>query len=157
MARPRFSIREVRTTRGPAVLISFEIEGGVTSPPEFAAALAAEVGGYVVQPGYGIILDGRGPIWGYGMLVHAARPSSWLALRDPRLGLVVVASQSADTPVGEVLTFPEPERPAMVAQAIRQKGTFSHDFMAYTLSAIDSLAKAFSRMGTRRRSGASPP
>jgi len=100
MARPVFQIR----TAGAVRVVSFEIPGGVTTPAEFAEAVS-EIARQL--PGdLPVIFDGRGPVWGFGMLIHEAHPTPWVACRDPRLGAVVVASHSPDRKVGEVIEFP---------------------------------------------------
>jgi len=102
MAKPVFSTRDVNGVR----VVSFEIPGGVTTPQEFAGAVAE------IESGLGgntpVIFDGRGPVWGYGMLIHAAHPTPWLATREVRLsGAVVVASHTPGVSPGDVVPFPE--------------------------------------------------
>jgi CRISPR-associated protein Csx3 len=85
-----------------ALLVTIEIPGGVTTPEEFSAAVATITpqlaGAHVV------LLNGRAPVWGYGMLIHAAHPSLAVACFDPRLeGYVVVATHDARYTVGQVI------------------------------------------------------
>lgn len=100
MSKPVFSTRDANGIR----VVGFEIPGGVTTPSEFSEAVAelGELGGNTP-----IIFDGRGPVWGYGMLIHSAHPTPWIAVRDPRLGAVVIATHSPDQQVGNVIPFPE--------------------------------------------------
>ena len=56
----------------------------------------------------GIVIEGKGPIWLYGYLVHECHPASWVGCYDPRLGAVVVASHTHDVSVGEVLKLDLP-------------------------------------------------
>jgi CRISPR-associated protein, Csx3 family len=99
MTKPVFLTRDANGIR----VVSFEIPGGVTTPSEFSESIAelGELSGK--SP---IIFDGRGPVWGYGMLIHAAHPTPWVAVRDPRLGAVVIATHSPDQWVGNVIPFP---------------------------------------------------
>lgn len=100
MAKPVFNIRMIKDVR----VATFEIPGGVTTPSEFSEAVAelGELGGKTP-----IVFDGRGPVWGYGMLIHAAHPTPWIAVRDPRIGAVVIATHITDQQVGNVIPFPE--------------------------------------------------
>ncbi|MHB8120136.1 MAG: CRISPR-associated ring nuclease Crn3/Csx3 [Methanothrix sp.] len=56
-------------------------------------------------PGSLVIVEGRAPIWRYGMALHRlhASPAAAIAFYDPRLGAVVVASHSPMWVVGQVL------------------------------------------------------
>ena len=101
MAKPTISISVLAGMK----LAKFEIPGGVTSPVEFASAtdeVASQLPGS--EP---VLVNGRGPVWGYGMLLHAAHPSPAAATFDPRLGYVVVATHDARWKVGD--TIPDPE------------------------------------------------
>ena len=57
----------------------------------------------IVNSRKGVILTGRAPIWLYGFLVHFFHPTAWIAIYDPRLGPVVIASHSIEQKVGEIL------------------------------------------------------
>lgn len=82
--------------------IDFEIPGGVCTPQEFARAVKRIEKSLPGEKA--ILIKGRGPIWGYGMLVHAAHPTPAVATYDPRLrGHVVVATHSKNFKVGEVI------------------------------------------------------
>lgn len=106
MARPMIQIVEDPAARYR--LIKFEIPGGVCTPQEFAEAVSA-VGGEL--PGdKPVLINGRGPVWGYGMIVHSAHPTPAVGTFDPRLaGYVVVATHDARYAVGQVIPDPEAE------------------------------------------------
>ena len=105
MARPNITITEIdATTR----LVRFEIPGGITSPEEFSAAVA-EVEKELPSDKL-TLLNGRGPVWGYAMLLHACHPTPACATFDPRLGYVVVASHNEAYVVGSAM--PDPEKSA---------------------------------------------
>lgn len=87
-------------------MVRFEIPGGVTTPEEFASAVAeAEKG----LPGpLPVLISGRGPVWGYGMLIHPAHPTPIVGTYDPRLGgYVVVATHDKKYALGQVIPDPE--------------------------------------------------
>lgn len=107
MAQPIFIQREVETEADLAWVISFEIPGGITTPEEFAGAVAAERKLFVPPAGYGLILDGRGPIWAYAIMVHEGHPSSWIGVHDPRLGVVIVESHTPGLIVGAIIPWTE--------------------------------------------------
>lgn len=89
---------------GAGRMIEVELPGGTTTPHEFAAAVRANPAIFVA-PGRGIILSGRGPIWGYAMMAHAAHPSPWVATVDPRLeGAVIVQSHRPGVGDGDLIT-----------------------------------------------------
>ncbi|NJL05957.1 MAG: hypothetical protein HC911_13835 [Chloroflexaceae bacterium] len=54
----------------------------------------------------GIILDGKLPTWLYAGLVRHYTHAAWLAVVQPKLGAIVVASQHTDYPLGRVLHLP---------------------------------------------------
>ena len=60
-----------------------------------------------------VIVEGRAPIWRYGMALHLlhASPAAAIAFYDPRLGAVVVASHNREWQVGQVVdvTLPSSE------------------------------------------------
>lgn len=81
-----FNVRELPGL--DAVLVEFEIEGGITTPQEAFSVPIPQV-----RPGKGVVISGRGPVWFYGRLIHHFHPSRWIGVFDPRLnGAVVVAS-----------------------------------------------------------------
>jgi len=59
-----------------------------------------------------VVVEGRAPIWRYGMALHLLHgsPAAAIAFYDPRLGAVVVASHSPEYAIGQVvdLTIPQP-------------------------------------------------
>ena len=57
-----------------------------------------------------LVVGGRGPIWRYGMAFHAVHgsPAAAVAVFDPRLGAVVVASHDPKYREGEVLNVEWP-------------------------------------------------
>ena len=87
-------------------VVKFEISGGICTPEEFAEAAASvekELPG-----GKPVLLNGRGPVWGYGMLIHASHPTPVVATYDPRLeGYVVVATHTKDYALGQIIPDPE--------------------------------------------------
>ncbi|OPY57231.1 MAG: CRISPR-associated protein (Cas_csx3) [Methanosaeta sp. PtaU1.Bin112] len=52
-----------------------------------------------------VIVEGRAPIWRYGMALHKlhASPAAAIAFYDPLLGAVVVATHSQEWQVGQVV------------------------------------------------------
>jgi CRISPR-associated protein Csx3 len=52
-----------------------------------------------------VIVEGRAPIWRYGMALHMLHgsPAAAVAFYDPRLGAVVVASHSQTWHIGQVV------------------------------------------------------
>lgn len=108
MAKPIFEISDHLPEYR---LVKFVIPGGVTSPKEFAESvteIATELPGPRVA-----LVSGRGPIWGYGLILHAAHPTQAVGVFDPRLGdeggYVVVQSHSASLQEGEVIPDPDPQ------------------------------------------------
>lgn len=88
------------------LVVKFEIPGGVTTPEEFSTAVEEvekEIAGSSA-----VLLNGRGPVWGYGMLIHAAHPTPAVGVYDPRLqGYVVVQTHNDKYTSGEVIPDPE--------------------------------------------------
>ncbi len=58
-----------------------------------------------------VVVEGRAPIWRYGMALHLLHgsPAAAIAFYDPRLGAVVVASHSREWAVGQVVEVTIPE------------------------------------------------
>ncbi len=60
-----------------------------------------------------VIVEGRAPIWRYGMALHRlhASPAAAIAFYDLRIGAVVVASHHREWQVGQVVdvVLPNPE------------------------------------------------
>jgi len=62
-----------------------------------------------IQPSLGVVLEGRGPIWLYGYLVHECHATAWVGCFDPRLeGAVVVEVHTRSVSVGSVLKLTLP-------------------------------------------------
>ncbi len=103
MAKPIITLVDLEKFR----VVKFEIPGGVTTPAEFAEATAEVVD---QLPGdKPVLVNGRGPVWGYAMLVHGAHPTPAVATYDPRLGYVVVATHDPAYQVGDLIEDPEAE------------------------------------------------
>lgn len=102
MVKPTFKITDQLHSTGFIVrLVEFEIPNGVTTPEQFAEAvqdIEADLVGALP-----ILINGRGPVWGYGMIFHAAHPSAAIATYDPRLGYVVVQTHDERFQVGQIL------------------------------------------------------
>lgn len=60
-----------------------------------------------------VVIEGRAPIWRYGMAFHRLHgsPAGAIAVYDPRLGAVVVASHSPRWHEGQVLDVTPPRAP----------------------------------------------
>ena len=84
----------------PVSLVEVTIEGGAATPQEFADSILPAA--FEVNSQNGVVLAGRGPIWGYAMLLNFFHPSAWVGVFDPRLGVVVVQSHIPDIADGEV-------------------------------------------------------
>jgi len=78
-------------------LIEFELPGPI-EPKELKSLIPPTVNFH-----YGVILSGRGPIWLYGYLIHYYHPAPWIAVHDPRLGAVIVASHRPDLRPGDII------------------------------------------------------
>ena len=75
------------------------VEGRAITPADPLPALPD------IPRGAVLVVGGRGPIWRYGMAFHAVHgsPATAIAVFDPRLGAVIVASHSTLYQEGEVL------------------------------------------------------
>jgi CRISPR-associated protein Csx3 len=58
-----------------------------------------------------VIVEGRAPIWRYGMALHKlhSSPAAAIAFYDPRLGAVIVASHNPCFTLGQVIDVTIPE------------------------------------------------
>lgn len=56
----------------------------------------------------GVIIEGKGPIWLYGYLVHECHPAAWVACYDTRLGSVVVSTHTHAVSVSQILPIELP-------------------------------------------------
>lgn len=100
MAKPIISVVDVGSFR----VAKFEIPGGVTTPAEFAESVgeAPDLAGD--KP---VLINGRGPVWGYAMLAHRAHPTPAVGTFDPRLGYVIVQTHDERFRLGDVIPDPE--------------------------------------------------
>lgn len=57
-----------------------------------------------------VVIEGRAPIWRYGMALHRLHgsPAGAIAMYDPRLGAVVVASHRPEFREGQVIDLQPP-------------------------------------------------
>ncbi len=55
-----------------------------------------------VEPGVGVVLEGRAPIWGYLIMAHTFHASSWIGQFDPRIGVIVVQTHAEEVPEGAI-------------------------------------------------------
>ncbi len=60
-----------------------------------------------------VVVEGRAPIWRYGLALHRLHgsPAAAVAFYDPRLGAVVVASHTPRFSEGEVIGIILPDKP----------------------------------------------
>lgn len=56
----------------------------------------------------GIVIEGKGPIWLYGYLVHECHAGAWVGCYDPRLGAIVVSTHTPTINVGQVFKLDLP-------------------------------------------------
>ncbi|MDF0589662.1 CRISPR-associated ring nuclease Crn3/Csx3 [Candidatus Methanocrinis natronophilus] len=61
-----------------------------------------------------VVVEGRAPIWRYGMALHHLHgsPAAAIAFYDPKLGAVVVATHSREWTVGQVVEITLPQTDA---------------------------------------------
>ncbi len=71
-----------------------------------------------VQWSQGVAIEGRGPIWLYGYLVHECHPAAWVGCYDTRLGIVIVSTHSRSVSVGQVLAIDLPIEAKPVAKSL---------------------------------------
>ncbi|MBL1179324.1 CRISPR-associated ring nuclease Crn3/Csx3 [Pantanalinema sp. GBBB05] len=69
-----------------------------------------------VQWEQGVEIEGRGPIWLYGYLVHECHPATWVGCYDTRLGIVVVSTHTRAVAVGQVLAIDLPPEAILPAK-----------------------------------------
>jgi CRISPR-associated protein Csx3 len=104
MSHPIFKVEKITSLdQVHFCLVSFDIPGGITTPIEFATAVAAIETS--LSGNLPVLVNGRGPIWGYGMLFHLAHATPAIATYDPRLGYVVIQSHDPRFHVGQILTI----------------------------------------------------
>ncbi|MCY7272940.1 MAG: CRISPR-associated ring nuclease Crn3/Csx3 [Phormidesmis sp. CAN_BIN44] len=101
MAEPVFEITDTSLNGQSFRLVKFEIPGGVATPTQFTEAvneIADQLKGKLP-----ILVNGRGSVWGYGMLFHVAHPTPAIAAYDPRLGYVVVQTHDEQFSLGQII------------------------------------------------------
>ncbi|MCU0569498.1 MAG: CRISPR-associated ring nuclease Crn3/Csx3 [Oculatellaceae cyanobacterium Prado106] len=81
--------------------LRFEIlhESGILEPGDLCGLSLPDD----IQWDQGIVIEGKGPIWLYGYLVHVCHAAAWVGCFDPRLGAVVVMTHVRSVQVGQVL------------------------------------------------------
>ncbi|MCW6036613.1 CRISPR-associated protein Csx3 [Spirulina subsalsa FACHB-351] len=57
----------------------------------------------------GIVIEGKGPIWLYGYLVHECHPAAWVGCYDTRLGAIVVATHTPDINISQIFKIDLPD------------------------------------------------
>ena len=64
----------------------------------------------VIPRGALVVIEGKAPIWRYGLAFHRLHgsPAGAIAVFDPRLGAVVVASHHPTWREGQVVDIPAP-------------------------------------------------
>ena len=62
-----------------------------------------------IQFSQGIVIEGKGPIWLYGYLVHECHPAVWVGCYDTRLGAVVVATHTHAVSISQVFKLNLPD------------------------------------------------
>jgi len=69
-----------------------------------------------IQQGALVVIEGRAPIWRYAMALHRLHgsPAGAVAVYDPRLGAVVVASHRPEYREAQVIDLQPPGQPAKV-------------------------------------------
>ena len=65
-----------------------------------------------IERGSVVVVEGRAPIWRYGMALHRlhASPAAAIAVYDPRLGAVVVQSHRPEFTEGQVINIVRDKR-----------------------------------------------
>jgi CRISPR-associated protein Csx3 len=74
-------------------------ETGIVEPQDLCELSLPEE----IQWDQGVVIEGKGPIWLYGYLVHLCHTAAWVGCFDPRLGAIVVATHVRRVQVGQVL------------------------------------------------------
>ncbi len=92
---------------------------GVTEPITPAAPLPPLP---TIPRGSLVVVTGRAPIWRYGMALHRLHgsPAAAVAVFDPRLGAVVVASHHPSYAEGQVIPIDNPEESLLPNQPRHQ-------------------------------------
>ena len=94
------------TTSGNIVFYSIGVDHPIT-PDEALPALPE------IPRGSLVVVEGRAPIWRYGMAFHLLHGSAAaaVAVYDPRIGAVVVASHNPRFREGQILDVDLPSKP----------------------------------------------
>ena len=94
------------TTSGNIVFYSIGVDHPIT-PDEALPALPE------IPRGSLVVVEGRAPIWRYGMAFHLLHGSAAaaVAVYDPRIGAVVVASHNPGFREGQILDVDLPSKP----------------------------------------------
>jgi len=90
------------------------MEGSETTPASIIYSIAVPTPIIPTEPlpplpeiprGSLVIVEGRAPIWRYGMALHLLHgsPAAAIAFYDPKLGAVVVATHSQRWSVGDII------------------------------------------------------
>jgi CRISPR-associated protein Csx3 len=81
---------------------------GVTEPISPSEPLPAVP---AIPRGALVVIEGRAPIWRYGIAFHRLHgsPAGAIAVFDPRLGAVVVASHKPEFKEGQVIEVSPPQ------------------------------------------------
>jgi len=74
-------------------------ESGILEPGDLCELVLPDG----IQWNQGVVIEGKGPIWLYGYLVHQCHAAAWVGCFDPRLGAVVVSTHVRTIEVGQVL------------------------------------------------------
>jgi CRISPR-associated protein Csx3 len=53
----------------------------------------------------GVVISGRAPVWLFAYLTSVLHPTAWVGCYDPRLGTVIVATNSRQVRVGDVISI----------------------------------------------------
>lgn len=103
MPHPKLTV----TVRNSGVrLVLIEIPDAITTPEEFAAVVDRDADSLSGE--LPVFLNGRAPIWGYSMLVHAAHATPAVGVFEPRRnGYVIVASHDARYVPGQIIPAEE--------------------------------------------------
>lgn len=82
---------------------------GVSQPIEPSAALPPLPN---IPRGALVVIEGRAPVWRYGMAFHRLHgsPAAAVAVYDPRLGAVVVASHHPAWREGQIIDVGPPKQ-----------------------------------------------
>ena len=96
-SKKRHKVYEMET-QANIVLYSIGVERPIT--PQESLPEVPEI-----PRGSVVVIEGRAPVWRYGMALHRLHgsPAAAVAVYDPRLGAVIVASHHPDYREGQVI------------------------------------------------------